>query len=264
MLWQVLASWFTIAAVVPILVGVGFSVMSMSPPDFVIAKVSFCLAAAILSLRIAWWLAMERPPQASHANTVLFATVVFAAIGGLWIASLLWVDGRRPAVPVAAATSPTDSGKPPTLLDLFKSEFPAVMKFTDSSCSIEWKNGSKITFWCQAYLDFPAKTQFLGFYIPHSSRTYDLCIRLAPSVRETLKKVRERVAITGGYGDQFNSLKDLTFSGRVLVYHEDLLTITQKAAIIKAFKKYGSDVQFRGPDYLGDQVIAWHHQHDAK
>jgi hypothetical protein len=92
----------------------------------------------------------------------------------------------------------------------------------------------------------------------------DVCIRLADGVKETLKKIPERVAISAGYRDQTNTISDLTFSGRVVLYHEDMLSIPQKASIIKAYKKRGYDVQFRGPDYLGDQVIAWHHTHDAR
>ena len=42
-----------------------------------------------------------------------------------------------------------------------------------------------------------------------------------------------------------NTMKELTFTGRVFLYHEDFLSITQKAAIISAYKKKGLDVNFR-------------------
>ena len=49
-----------------------------------------------------------------------------------------------------------------------------------------------------------------------------------------------------------------------MLYHEDFLSIPQKSDIISAYKRRGFDVQFRGMDYLGDQLIAWHHEHDVK
>lgn len=103
MLWMFLASWITVGIVVPVLIGIGVGVMSMTPPDFVVAKASFTLGASVLILRMAWWLAMERPAGASQSHTVIFSVILFAAIGGIWISSLLWVDNRRSmgSMPVA-------------------------------------------------------------------------------------------------------------------------------------------------------------------
>jgi hypothetical protein len=70
--------------------------------------------------------------------------------------------------------------------------------------------------------------------------------------------------VQAGYRDESTRLEELTFSGRVLLYHEDFLSINQKAAIIEAYKVKNFDVQFRGPDYLSDKLIAWHRQHDPK
>jgi hypothetical protein len=154
--------------------------------------------------------------------------------------------------------------RPPTLRDLFKSDFSNVMKFTDDSCEIQWKDGTKSGFSCQAYLDFEGKSEFVGFYVPSSQRTFDICLRLQDAPTDVVRKVPEHAAITGGYRDEATSLKDLVFTGRVFLYHDDILTITQKAAIIEAYRQRGLDVNFRGPDYLGDQVIAWYHQHDSK
>jgi len=84
------------------------------------------------------------------------------------------------------------------------------------------------------------------------------------AVKQTFDHFSKQVAILGGQGDQMTSMQDLTFSGRVLIYHEEFISITQKADIIRAYATKSLDVTFMGNDYLGDQVIAWHHQHDAK
>jgi len=134
---------------------------------------------------------------------------------------------------------------------------------------IEWNNGTILHIKRQVYLDFPAKTKFVGFYVPSSDpiaseKSFQACVRLAEAVQLALDEIPKKVAISGGYQGEMNSIQDLTFSGRVIIYHETFLPITQKATIIKAYAAKHLDVQFRGPDYLGDQIIAWHHQHDPK
>jgi len=162
-------------------------------------------------------------------------------------------------------TKPPEQATPPTLLGLFKSDFANVMKFTDEErIGIEWKDGSVLHIKTQVYADFPAKTQFVGFYIPASSKTYEACLDLSDAVESTMKSLQKRIAVSAGYRNERDRLQDLTFSGRVLLYHEEFLSIPQKAAIIEAYGAKHLDVQFRGPDYLGDQVIAWHRQHDVR
>jgi len=60
------------------------------------------------------------------------------------------------------------------------------------------------------------------------------------------------------------SIQDLTFSGRVLIYHEEFLSIPQKADIIRAYAVKNLAVQFMGSDYLATQITAWYQQHNAK
>src|SRR3954467_14457615 len=69
--------------------------MSMNPPDFAIARWSFSVAAFILAARVAWWLATERP-DVPNGQSLVVAVLIYAAIGGLWMASINWVHGREP------------------------------------------------------------------------------------------------------------------------------------------------------------------------
>ena len=114
------------------------------------------------------------------------------------------------------------------------------------------------------YLDFDGTNEFLGFYIPSSPKTYDACIAIADSANGVIEHFNQRIDVAGGYRDQLTNFKDLKFSGRVFLYHEDLLSIPPKAEIMKVYRAKNYDVQFRGPDFLGDQVIAWHREHDPK
>lgn len=84
------------------------------------------------------------------------------------------------------------------------------------------------------------------------------------AVQEAFDHVMKSVAIGAGSEGQMTTIQDLTFSGRVLIYHQDFLSIPQKADILKAYAAKNLAVQFMGPDYLGTRVIAWHQQHDSK
>ncbi len=230
--------------------------MSMSPPDFLVARVALSVAALLLTGRVGYWLTAELSKQNSM-HTVIFAAVIFGAIGSLWVAAMLWVANREPK------TQATDE-KPPTLMDLFKKDFPYTTKYTGDRFGIQWKNGTVTPVTVQNYLDFSAKTEFVGFYVPRSEHTVSICLRLAENVQTALDDLRKGVKVEAGDVGGVNTLDDLTFSGRVFIYHEDALTNPQKATIVLAFTGRHYDVQLRGPDYLGPEVVAWHRTHDAK
>jgi hypothetical protein len=143
------------------------------------------------------------------------------------------------------------------------------MKATLDDRGIQWKDGFVLPIKRQVYMDFQAKTRFVGFYVPSanqldSDREYNACLDLADDVEQTMIDVGKKQAISAGYSDEQTSMQELMFSGRVLLYHEDHLSILQKADIIKAYKAKHFDVQFRGPDYLGNKIIDWHRQHDTQ
>lgn len=87
-----LFSWAVTSVIGAVFVGVGFAVMSMNPPAFLMAKLSFTLAALIFFARVGWWLASMR----DTAERVTLTAILFV-IGGLCFVGLLWwVDSRKP------------------------------------------------------------------------------------------------------------------------------------------------------------------------
>jgi hypothetical protein len=161
-------------------------------------------------------------------------------------------------------STPAADEKPPTLASLFTSDFPSALKLTDNNTTVQKPSGESLKIKAQIYADFSARTQFVGFYIPTFPDTYGVCLGLAGSVGSVIERLSKSVSVSGGYRDERNDLKELTFSRRVMLYHEDFLSIPQKAEIIKAYTALGLDVNFRGTDYLGDQVIAWRQKHDKQ
>jgi hypothetical protein len=88
-----LFSWTVVGVVSVLVLGVGFGVMSMSPPAFLMAKMCFTAAAIIFMARVGFWLASTSAPTFER----LVLTLLICGIGGTcWVELLRWVDGREP------------------------------------------------------------------------------------------------------------------------------------------------------------------------
>ena len=176
---------------------------------------------------------------------------------------------KSSASPIQLGKSEVAIPTKPTLASLFNTDFPTVMKLTDNNSKITWVGGATYPLKKQLYLDFGARTQFVGFYIPSidpisGEGTYRICMALANEIQNTIRDLSSALHVAGGYPDQMTHNKELTFSGRVFVYHDDSLSITQKAEILKVFSANDCDVQFRGMEHLGPQVAAWYRQHGSR
>ena len=93
---EALLGWVTIGIIVPILIGVGFSVMSTSPPEFRYARWCFTVALLILALKFGLWLTVEQPEGLSLIGA-LSIIVVYLFIGALWLWTMSWIDTRQAA-----------------------------------------------------------------------------------------------------------------------------------------------------------------------
>jgi hypothetical protein len=281
-IWQILFGWGVISIVGTLLIGIGWAVMSAAPPDFTVARVCFSVAAMIVSAKSAAWIAGV---SASRNERTVAAFMIFGLIGASWVWSYSWVLSRQvgplsPPVtlPTASPTRTQEDEQPPTLLDLFNKEFGNTMKATDTNGSaykIQTPSGATIDVRRQVYMDFPARNKFVGFYIYRpsppsvnfkSEKTVLACFQLLQinAVQKAFDDFGKQVGVMGGQGGQMTTFQDLTFSGRVVIYHEEFLSIPQKANIINAYHVRHLDVQFFGDEYLGLQLIAWHQKHDAK
>ena len=186
------------------------------------------------------------------------------------------VSGSGPAT--SQVTKPSQEEQPPTLLDLFlKKDFQNTLRMTDNdpALTVNWPDGTATKIRRQIYMDFPAKTKFIGFYVAHpmppsadtsDNKSFNACMKFLEKdvLQQAFGDLEKKVAILGGHGAQADSIDDLTFSGRVVIYHEELLSIPQQADIIRAYAAKQLDVQFYGPVYLSSQVIAWHQRTEAR
>jgi hypothetical protein len=165
----------------------------------------------------------------------------------------------------APPSTPSEKARP-TLLGLFKTDFSGIGGLTDGGFDLKDSAGNLIHIDRRVLADFAGKNKFLAFYISSSEQLPDVCMALA-DIASTMALLGfpSGVNLIGGdSASGMTSLKDLTFSGRVFIYHEWPLTNKEKADLIEAYSSKNLDVQFRGIDYLSPRLNEWYKNRSSK
>jgi hypothetical protein len=141
--------------------------------------------------------------------------------------------------------------KPKTLQDLFKQDFPSVMKVSQE-ITFNFNDGTILKIYMNEYADFEGKTKYLGFYIPMSSKSYTICEAILDEYKKLMADIESKSEVTGGHvaDSAQTSLHDLIFSGRIFIYHEDNFSLQQLAALERLYQSKGLSVVFRGHAHL--------------
>lgn len=147
----------------------------------------------------------------------------------------------------------TYSQEVPSLKKLFAEDFPTFMH-SDAERKIGIKTGASESFIMileKEYENFEAKSKFLGYYIPLSPHSYEICEYLPDLYKETMRDFGMHETQVGRVTElTMTSSKDLVFSGRVYVYHEYNFSLQQLASLERLYESKGLSVLFRGPSYL--------------
>lgn len=171
---------------------------------------------------------------------------------------------KRPPEP--ESTSPPHkraAEKPPSLANLFTTDFPGTTKATNN-LTLQSSDGSELQIKRQLNMDFDAKAEFVSFYIPapinddHFQKTFEACMYLASQVKPTIDFFTQGHNVISSTAGQATDARDLQFSGRIYLYHEMPLTNTQRAQIVEKYRSLGYDVEFRGQDYLTPFLQEWY------
>ena len=176
---------------------------------------------------------------------VTFATILFIALSF----SLYWQDSiwkNEPAQP----SKNTGTSTPKTLIDLFKNDFNNLLRFFED-ITLENKDG-KVTIKSQAYFDFSAQTFFIGYYIPNTPKTYNICVYISKNYKNALDHKKHLIAESSSSGLQPVNTSELKFSGRVFLYHETPLLEEQRRALFALYKSEGLSLQFRDYQYVAE------------
>ncbi len=142
---------------------------------------------------------------------------------------------------------------PLTLHDFYKNDFSNLMKISDTA-TLTFKNGPTLKIGYQLYLDFDGGSEFMGFYIPKSPRTEEICAKIPGWIKTMLQRLQHNtVAIDQkdpGQAGITPELKDLKFSGRIFVYHQTPIFDSAIDDLKSLYKAKGFFPEFRGPDYV--------------
>jgi len=164
-------------------------------------------------------------------------------------------SGASPVSGVSQPQTLSTSQQPPpqpTLKSLFFDDFRETGKYRNPDCKAQG-----VAIMCQTYEDFKSRSKWVGFYIYSSPDTFKAAMVLPKMVPMWLAESDKVRLIGGTEGSDPISSHDMIFTGQVWVYHEDALTIEQKARIIEVFKKKHMNVSFLGIDYLQRAMEGW-------
>jgi len=196
-------------------------------------------------------------------------------VGGIIIGILLYYHKQSPAVWVTFFTimsltlslclgwqqninknnppkKPDQTGqskKDLTLLYLFENDFNNLLRSGETR-TVEFKTGEKVSIKSKLYLDFEAQNEFIGFFIPNTPGTFNICIDLAEHYKIALELKNKTMVEMSGPGIQPVNSSELKFSGRIFIYHEYPLLESQKRELLTLYEQHSLSPQFRGPEYL--------------
>lgn len=164
---SVLVSWPVVVIVVPLLIGIGIGVLSMTPPEFVLARCCFALAAALFLGKVGWWLAGS---EIARLEKAFLAFLLFGAAGWGWVESWRWIASREALAIEARSQKPPEPPKveipeaPDVTLRFIYPNEPALVLVNQSGVTardIKWT----VALW---NLDMPERTDPLPISVSAS------------------------------------------------------------------------------------------------
>jgi hypothetical protein len=188
---------------------------------------------------------------------LLFCVVILAYSGlAIWISE--GHGEQKEEETKASPSTPPTSAMPDeikitrTLRELYDHDFSNLGGRWEDEPYTDKQTGEKVVFTKRLYLDPEHKEKFISFYIPasgaNSRATSDVCMYLATHYQIALELEQTFLGVSSG--NEVVSPEEMTFNGRVYIYHEDLLIVEDRATVVKEFRTHGASVVLRGPAYL--------------
>jgi hypothetical protein len=188
-----------------------------------------------------------------HRNTnqhPILVYIIIGFVGAFTLCCYWWFAGKM----FTTTDSKQKIKTPPSLHELYKSDFPTTMR-PSYDFDVSFKDGTKVRVSAIEYLDFQGKSKFMGFYIPQSVNTYDVCVAIADNYKSNMNHLESSGTIRAwisGESTQTSS-HDLIFSGRIYIYHDDFMTLQQLATLESLYQSKGLSVVFRSDAYMQSQ-----------
>jgi hypothetical protein len=151
------------------------------------------------------------------------------------------------------------SSKFPTMHSLFQDDLRRYFAF---GRQLQVKNrltGKVTNVEVKVVLDFDANSKFIAVFIPQVGdlEAYSMCQEFIGQYQHILDDTDEHFQMGNGMpGEEIVASQKLIFSRRVFIYHEDELSLQERASLEKLYEARNLVVQFRGLAYLSSMNTA--------
>jgi hypothetical protein len=141
-----------------------------------------------------------------------------------------------------------------SLSSLFRTDFGHCLKY-GGTMEYEYE-GKKMGVRYHLAQDYDANSEYLMAYFPHSAMLPSLVVSFVDQIKDVLDTMRKEVRVESStMGSGFSvSNRDLVFSGRFFVYHEDTLSLQEMAFLEKYMTDRGYKPIFRSQNYVTENV----------
>jgi hypothetical protein len=175
---------------------------------------------------------------------------------GSAVAIIVWAFWPHAKVRDNEEREPTEFGPLKSLRDLFEED---CAKFFSLGCDLDAEiDEEKTTARLSVAMDMAANAKWPTIYIPRSPKAFRIAGSMADKYMALMDELIAGIEITSAYpGDSGPvSNKDLRFSGRVYIYHEDYFDVQQIAALDVVFRTHGALLILRGPNYVATRMMS--------
>lgn len=162
------------------------------------------------------------------------------------------IDNKIGKIGISDNNGNDKSTKTKTLYELFLNDFSGDHLLSE----YEFNKDKKILYKVQyiIWADWDSKSSFYSIFFPKSDYTFEACKFIIPRYKILIKDQALnnlfKAIINTPPGNKSTSWDELTFSGRVYIYHETFLLPARIETLTEEYEKEGLSPQFRGRDYL--------------
>lgn len=141
-----------------------------------------------------------------------------------------------------------------TLLNLYEDDFDDLLRENQDRI-ITSKDGTEVTINSKVYFDFETHSKFVGFYIPSTPITFDICVHLSDFYKTALERGDGNLVEWSQPGLQPVTNRELKFSGRVFIYHQYPLLAAEKRKLHSLYESRKLSLKLRGHEYVFKKSI---------
>jgi hypothetical protein len=160
---------------------------------------------------------------------------------------------HRPEEEDKKVTAPLASApKLQGLHDLFKNDFDLLSLDRALTITIEEGSGAlTLDVEFRILSNFEANSDFIAVYVPRTTDPIPVCRYFADAYRHIYDDLKASLLASARNPGDLNAVdtKDLVFSGRIYIYHENEINLEQLGVLSAWYRARKLDVQFRGPAY---------------